>query len=267
MDPMGGGVSKASYPSGSELHHWGDSSTHWCCQGTGIEAFARLADSIYWEPNPEFVGQAVPEHAAPRAHLFVLQAISSALRWTERGCDVVLDAEAPGSRSATEPLRTSLRLLRPSTSGKATWDGEVLLWLRVPAWAKGVRASAHGALSLPRPAVAGEGTERLLPVLGTLSTEPQSSGSDGDVLGRVHLQWSMGLRWERIQDSRARFQVLHAVTAVGFERDLPHACLCVTYDLPLESRDCQAFWGPLVLAGDCSGIRTRSPACMPMCYL
>jgi hypothetical protein len=29
------------------------------------------------------------------------------------------------------------------------------------------------------------------------------------------------------------------VTAVVFERDLPHACLCATYDLPLESRYCQ----------------------------
>ena len=49
MVGMGGGVSKASFLSGSELHHYGDESTHWCCQGSGIEAFARLGDSVFWQ--------------------------------------------------------------------------------------------------------------------------------------------------------------------------------------------------------------------------
>ena len=31
-----------------------------CCQGTGIEAFARLQDSIYWQPNPAFTPAVSP---------------------------------------------------------------------------------------------------------------------------------------------------------------------------------------------------------------
>jgi cAMP-dependent protein kinase regulator len=40
------------------------------------------------------------------------------------------------------------------------------------------------------------------------------------------------------------------VTAVRFERDLPHASLCATYDLPLESRDCQGHIFYILTEGD-----------------
>jgi hypothetical protein len=51
-----------------------------------------------------------------------------------------------------------------------------------------------------------------------------------------------------------------AVTAVAFERDLPHACLCVTYDLPASSPRRSS-------SGDCRGIRTRPPARLPVWHL
>ena len=42
MMPLGSGVSKAGIPNAPQGHHWSDAEHHfWCCQGSGVEAFAR----------------------------------------------------------------------------------------------------------------------------------------------------------------------------------------------------------------------------------
>ena len=57
MYPMGSGVSKQGIPNAPQGHHWSDEEHHfWCCQGSGVESFARLADSVFWRhaPPPRF---------------------------------------------------------------------------------------------------------------------------------------------------------------------------------------------------------------------
>ena len=73
MYPLGGGVSKAGIPNAGQGHHWSDADhCFWCCQGdatppvpilchlgeylgflccegSGIEAWARVADSTFFE--------------------------------------------------------------------------------------------------------------------------------------------------------------------------------------------------------------------------
>ena len=268
MYPMGGGVSKASYTSGSELHHWGDRNTHWCCQGSGIEAFARLGDSVFWRPNAHFRASsggeagvaeagaaeaaAAPATEATRGRappapsalplLFVLQLISSELAWEQQGVRIVLEADAPSSRAAGEPLTTRLRVLPHA----ATAPMDFLLWVRVPRWAQGASAKASGGLRVLNGSVA---AGELLAVSFTSRDAPEAAraegrgeGSNGAAnaaegrrlggreLGRLTLTWSMGLRWERVQDDRPRFQMLQA-----------------------------ALWGPLVLAALTHGERAVDP--------
>ena len=188
MYPMGGGVSKASYTSGSELHHWGDGSTHWCCQGSGIEAFARLADSVFWATNPSFRARRnsvnsvnsvnhPPVHPAARAaakpsdgppsslaHLFLLQFISCRLEWHAQRVAVELYAEEAGSRPASEPLQAEVRVLplprATGADGERGGEGERggrhssgqadkwVLWVRIPEWAHGATIMARGRLRL-----------------------------------------------------------------------------------------------------------------------
>jgi len=79
--PLGTGVSKRKPQS---WRHSGWSTPFgdfWCCQGTGIEAFARLAEHIFVEGR----GAAPPE-------LFVLQLIAARLRWRRAGLVLVLEA-------------------------------------------------------------------------------------------------------------------------------------------------------------------------------
>eukprot|EP00966_Prymnesium_polylepis_P218745 5062275-Prymnesium_polylepis.1 len=195
MYPMGSGVSKASYTSGSDLHHWGDPSTHWCCQGTGIEGFARLADSVFWQPTEHG-----SEGDAGGVQLFVLQSISSRLVWDERGCAVEVEADAAGSRAATEPLRTELRVLG---HGSSTRPRAFILWIRIPGWAKAMSVgTVAGGLSLsdgeqlvndPSDPAAGQ--------LLAVTFAPPDDAPTGRFLGSISLQWSMALRWERIKDT------------------------------------------------------------------
>ena len=216
MYPMGSGVSKASFMSGSELHHWGGPSTHWCCQGTGLEAFAQLADSVFWSP-----ARAAGTSAAAAGQLFVLQPISSKLAWDAQHCAILLEAETPGSRAATEPLTTVVSVVSVDS---ARPPGEFVLWVRVPGWVHEVAMSTDGglALGLDGDATPGPvGAEGEL-VAATFVRPPVdgAAGPAGRILGSLTLRWSMALRWERIADHRPRFRVLHS-----------------------------AVWGPLVLAG------------------
>eukprot|EP00966_Prymnesium_polylepis_P273322 6314310-Prymnesium_polylepis.1 len=83
MMPMGSGVSKAGIPNAPQGHHWSDAEHHfWCCQGSGIEAFAKLADSIFWEHVPVDSAPAARLGGEPEVrshHLFVLQLLPSEL--------------------------------------------------------------------------------------------------------------------------------------------------------------------------------------------
>lgn len=87
----------------------------WCCTGTGLESFSKLADSIYFHDEDG---------------VYVNLFIASSLRWPERGIAIVQETEFPEKDrttlaiSAEKPVRMALRIRVPCW---ATRGGEALL--------------------------------------------------------------------------------------------------------------------------------------------
>jgi DUF1680 family protein len=91
--------------------------TFWCCYGTGVEAFARLADGIYAEDGDT---------------LYVRQFVASEAEWASRGIRVVQQTGFPYEQVTRLTLHTD----RPTT---------FILSLRVPGWAAGATCTINGA--------------------------------------------------------------------------------------------------------------------------
>jgi len=111
---LGAGMSKAD-----NYHHWGyPMHSFWCCYGTAIESFAKLADSIYFHS---------PAKGRDPAKLYINQLVSSRLSWKAVGVVVHMNTSmyAPGP-AATALLDITL------TKGKSA---AFTLMLRVPEWA------------------------------------------------------------------------------------------------------------------------------------
>src|SRR5262249_14641354 len=92
----------------------------WCCTGTGVEEFAKLADSIYFHDE---------------AGLFVSLFIASELSWPEKGLRLRQETAFPDEESthltftAAEPVRIALRLRIPwwaARGGRVRVNGELL---------------------------------------------------------------------------------------------------------------------------------------------
>ena len=192
MMPLGSGVSKAGIPDAPQGHHWSDEEHHfWCCQGSGIEAFARLADSIYWRRDPKDGG------TASSRQLLILQLMPSRLRWEHAAVRVTISGDYPGSVGGSATLRTRVHVERtPAANGASA--ARVDVWLRLPQWASAVRATASGGFSSAEVRSASAGS--LLPL---------SLGAD-DGKGAVDLDLTPAIRWERIKDRRPKFAILHA---------------------------------------------------------
>jgi hypothetical protein len=223
MFPMGGGVSKAGIPNAPQGHHWSDSEHHfWCCQGSGIEAFARLADAIYWRtsywrletPPPPAADPSQEEgraegRAASR-ELLVLQLLPSALQWRDAGLRAEIRGDYPGSLGGGLPLRVRASFARLEThaadGGGGGGGGEVAaanaahrldVWLRLPEWATRLSVDVAGGLTTT---VAAPAAGQMLPL--TLSA--------GAAAGHVDVKFTPATGWERIKDSRPHFASLHA---------------------------------------------------------
>ena len=231
MYPMGSGVSKQGIPNAPQGHHWSDAEHHfWCCQGSGVESFARLADSIFWRYDPtaaagtaanlaanvaanadassSAASASIPTPSSASRQLFVLQLVSARLNWREQGCTVELRAEPPGTTHAGQPLRCQLRVAcRPASERPVAATARaspLTLWLRVPRWAKRPEARAEGALRTLQPPVAG----RLMP----LRFSPAAGAAAGAAtFGAVELVLSAEVTWEPITDARPQMRaLLHA---------------------------------------------------------
>ena len=148
--PLGTMVSKASPQA---WRHAGWSTPYgdfWCCQGTGVEAFARLGETIFLqshEPSQQMQSQSAsspsPEQPAQGTvpELYVTQLISSTLRWRRGGLKVKLTANAPGAIHPDEESGYTL-----SIEASSSPDGNMAaLLLRVPGWARSPRATLNGA--------------------------------------------------------------------------------------------------------------------------
>jgi hypothetical protein len=89
----------------------------WCCTGTGVESFSKLADSIYFHDQDG---------------VFVNLFIASELRWPAKGIRLIQDTQFPEHESTTLTIRTQ----RPT---------KMALRIRVPYWAtRGGAVSVNG---------------------------------------------------------------------------------------------------------------------------
>ncbi|XP_051118639.1 uncharacterized protein LOC127242930 [Andrographis paniculata] len=174
MLPLQPGGSKAR-----TYHGWGTKfDSFWCCYGTGIETFAKLGDSIYFEE----------EGNVPR--LYVTQYISSSLDW--RSGRISLNQRVEPVVSWDQTLRVTLTVSskRPAEAKQST------LKMRIPQWTyrNASKASLNGRdLSLPQPGTFLSITRSWIP---------------GD---RINLELRMSLRTEAIKDDRPEFASVHAV--------------------------------------------------------
>ncbi|ONH99280.1 hypothetical protein PRUPE_6G022600 [Prunus persica] len=173
MLPLGRGDSKAR-----SFHGWGKPfESFWCCYGTGIESFSKLADSIYFEEEGEVPG------------LYIIQYISSLLDW--KSGQIVLNQTVDQVNSWDPYLRVTLTFSSKEGTGKSS-----TLNLRMPIWtaSNGAKAALNGqSLSVPAPG-------------SFLSVT--SKWSSGDTLT---LQLPISLRTEAIQDDRPEYASIQAI--------------------------------------------------------
>ncbi len=88
----------------------------WCCNGTGVEEFAKLTDTIYFHDD---------------SSIFVNLYIASEVKWTEKGIRIVQQTSFP------EEQGTTLLVL-------AEKSVDIDLKLRVPYWAKSGSVKVNG---------------------------------------------------------------------------------------------------------------------------
>ena len=237
MFPMGSGVSKAGIPDAPQGHHWSDAEHHfWCCQGSGIEAFARLADSIYWKRGAAGGDPARAIDPAPAGahHLLVLQLLPSSLLWKEAGIRASVQGDYPGAVAAAAPIRVRLRVERitpADAAADASQQSSIEVGVRLPSWVSSLRMlPLSGALTLAQPLSAGDTPQPGSLLHLRLSGDSTSSAGGGSApFGMLEIEMQPAITWEQIKDTRAHFQILHAclfgpLVLAGFtyaERALP----------------------------------------------
>ncbi|RRR98283.1 beta-L-arabinofuranosidase domain-containing protein [Glycomyces terrestris] len=94
-----------------------DYNSFWCCQGTGIETFTKLMDSVYFHNGTT---------------LWVNLYTPSTLTWSERGITV--------TQTTTYPVGDTTTLTVTGTAA-----GSWTMRLRIPAWTTGATVSVNGA--------------------------------------------------------------------------------------------------------------------------
>mmetsp|Transcript_16331 Transcript_16331/g.41803 ORF Transcript_16331/g.41803 Transcript_16331/m.41803 type:complete len:696 (-) Transcript_16331:87-2174(-) len=127
MTPLGAGTSRrrANFAEG-----WGEpEGSFWCCYGTGIESFAKLADSIYFQSAP---GEGVP--GVPPA-LWVLQYVPSEVRWAAGGLALRQTGGVARRPGSSVVYQQSVRMEVTAGPGTAS-PPRATLHVRVPGWAQ-----------------------------------------------------------------------------------------------------------------------------------
>ena len=194
MLPMGSGVSKAGISNAPQGHHWSDGEHHfWCCQGSGIEAFARIHDSVFWRLSPAFAarggGGAEPSSSCSTCRAGVVWSLGVCLTPDAQQCFAKRrraahdDADGDGARRrpGRRPRPPLLRMAAAAVVGRGPRAGAYHESLRVlsrddgaqpvllpAAGGHGGGRSARSRRASPRgfaPMGAGEGHPRWYPLL------------------------------------------------------------------------------------------------------
>ena len=101
--------------------------TFWCCTGTGLEEFAKLADSIYWRD---------------RDGIYVNLFIASEARWPEKHFAIRQETRFPESE------RTALTVVEPGLAA-------IAIRLRIPGWLRAAPAVTLNGKALDASAAPG----------------------------------------------------------------------------------------------------------------
>ncbi|HEX2143921.1 MAG TPA: beta-L-arabinofuranosidase domain-containing protein [Glycomyces sp.] len=152
-----------------------DYQSFWCCQGTGIETFTKLMDSIYFRDDTT---------------LYVNLYTPSRLNWTERGLTVVQSTSYPVSDTTT---------LTVTGSAGGSWT----MRLRIPAWTEGAQISVNGQVqtiaanpgtyaSLTRSWSSGDTVTVKLPMRLTMQAANDDANVAAAVFGPVVLSGNYG---------------------------------------------------------------------------
>eukprot|EP00884_Botryococcus_braunii_P007106 jgi/Botrbrau1/16397/Bobra.0387s0007.1 len=123
--PQGTGQTK-----GQSSHGWGfPLRSFWCCYGTSVESFVKLADSIFFHRLPQAGDKGLPT-------VYINQWVPATLTARKLGVSIKMEADLyPSGFAATANLT-----LGPLGPGPV----DLALALRVPSWAPGTRIWLNG---------------------------------------------------------------------------------------------------------------------------
>jgi uncharacterized protein len=146
-------------------------STFWCCNGTGVEEFAKLSNSIYFRDN---------------GGLYVNLFIPSTVHWKEKGLRLTQQTRFP------EEAATAFHI-------ELEQPGDFALHLRIPSWLPGspsvrlngktlpVSARPGSYLSLSRQWKSGDRVELALPLSLRVEAMPDDPGLQAFLYGPIVL--------------------------------------------------------------------------------
>ncbi|KXZ56391.1 hypothetical protein GPECTOR_1g347 [Gonium pectorale] len=208
--PMGTGQSKSD-----NIHHWGfPFHSFWCCYGTVVESYAKLADSIYFKDMQPL--QSGADSSSPKLppRLYINQMVSSRATWAEMGLRITMEADmlAPGP-AATADIRLESLSSNSAGGGAGGSPRGFTLMVRVPHWAR-----AHGGGARKASAGSREGIN--INVNGQLWASCPGPPQPGSYC-QVTRQWSPGdtvalrmpMRWwlKPLPENRPQYHGLQAI--------------------------------------------------------
>ena len=125
--PLGNGVTK-----GNSSRGWGTPlNSFWCCYGTGIESFSKLADSIYFK-------------ATTSDGLTVARYVSSTLNYVLQD-GAVFSMTQQSTVNFNQSATFTVTKVRQASAGSAATAAPLDMRLRVPSWAgKGSTVTLNG---------------------------------------------------------------------------------------------------------------------------
>ncbi|KAG2492010.1 hypothetical protein HYH03_009740 [Edaphochlamys debaryana] len=234
--PLGSGQSKAD-----NGHHWGyPLNSFWCCYGTAVESYTKLADSIFFKDLHPTSGPAESHGASTAAgssgvalppRLYVNQFVSSRAAFHEGGLSLTMDADmyskgpagpAASARIKFEALKASSGftedpMARPQPQACHSKPGSgagphgactFTLMLRIPSWVA------------PPPAAPTNETAIVVTVNGQPWTNCPKEAKPGSYC-EITRDWAPGdvvyarlpMRWwlNELPENRAQFKGLQAV--------------------------------------------------------
>jgi len=215
--PLGAGQSKRD-----NFHHWGyPLHSFWCCYGTAVESFAKLADSIYFyesgkNVDDEQAGLGDTDLDAELPVLYVNQYVSSELTWRELGVGVKAAATMFGANGFLEASLTFSHTGEPRANGIP-----FVVKLRVPAWAQAAvlgRSKVYVQVTINGQVWGWHDDESTAP---GAYFDVVRRWKAGDVLG---VRIKQGYRLARLPDTREEYSRLAAIM-MG-----PHLMAGLTHD-------------------------------------